>query len=65
MGRILLSIVLGFSACLVSFMAGALVDVPGQNSPQVGIAASLAAFLFLAICQFLVTRRDNRRPAAN
>ena len=65
MGRILLSIVLGLFAPFVAFMAAALVEVPGQNPPQERIAAGLAAFLYLAICQFLVTRRDNRRPAAN
>ena len=63
MVRILLAIVFGLSACLVSFMAGALVEVPGQNSPQERIAAGLAAFLFLAICQFLLARTDGRRPA--
>ena len=63
MGRILLSVVFGVAACLVSFMAGALVEVPGQNSPGERIAAALAAFVFLAICGFLLARRKDGRPA--
>ncbi len=65
MRRVLLLIALGFTACLVAFMAAAVVEVPGQNPPQERIAAGLAAFLYLAVCQFLVTRRHDRRPAAN
>lgn len=65
MGRILLAIVLGLFAPVVAFMAGSAVEIPGQNPPQEMIAASLAAFLYLAICQFLVARRDARRAAAN
>jgi hypothetical protein len=64
-GRILLSIVLGLFAPVVAFMAAAMVEVPGQNPIQERVAASLAAALYLVICQFLVTPRESRKPGAN
>ncbi len=65
MAKISLSIALGLVAPIVVFMAAALVEVPGQNPPQERIAASLAAFLYLAICQFLIARMDDRKHGAN
>ena len=65
MAKISLSIALGLVAPIVVFMAAALVEVPGQNPPQERIAASLAAFLYLAICRFLVARMDDRKHGAN
>jgi hypothetical protein len=64
-GRILLSIVLGLFAPVAAFMVGGLVEVPGQNPPQETIAASLGAFVFLALSQFLTARIDARRPGAS
>jgi len=64
-GRFLLSIVLGLFAPVVAFMAAALVEVPGQNPIQERVAGSLAAALYLAICQFLVTPREKRTLSAN
>ena len=65
MGRILLSIVHGLFAPIVAFMAAAMVEVPGQNPIQERVAGSLAAALYLAICQFLVTPREKRTLSAN
>lgn len=65
MGRILLSIVLGLFAPVVAFMAGSMVEIPGQNPIQERVAGSLAAALYLAICQFLVAPRESRKPGAN
>ena len=65
MGRILLSIVLGLFAPVVAFWAGAMVEVPGQNPIQEPIAASIAAAVYLATCQFLVTPRESRKLGAN
>lgn len=65
MGRILLSIVLGLFATVVAFMAAAMVEVPGQNPIQERVAGSLAVAIYLAICQFLVTPRESRKPGAN
>ncbi len=65
MGRILLSIVLGLFAPVVAFMAAAIVEVPGQNPIQERVAGSLAVAIYLAICQFLVTPRESRKPGAN
>ncbi len=52
----LLALVLGLLAPLVSFIAAALVEIPGQNPPQEVVAACAGAAVFLYICQFLVAR---------
>jgi hypothetical protein len=64
-GRVLLSVVLGLFAPIVAFMGAEAFEVPGQNPIQEKVAGSLAVALYLAICQFLVTPRESRKPGAN
>ena len=65
MGRILLSIVLGLFAPVVAFMAAAMVKVAGQNPIAGTCSRESRSALYLAICQFLVTPRESRKPGAN
>jgi len=64
-GSVLLSIVLGLFAPVVAFMGAEAFEVPGQNPVQERVAGSLAAALYLAICQFSLTPRESRKPGAN
>ena len=61
MGRIVLSIVLGLFAFVVSLMVGELLGVPGQNTIREILGASLAGALYLAVSQFFVAPRGSRR----
>ncbi len=65
MGRFLLALALGLFAPIAAFMVAGLVEVPGQNPPQERIAASLGAFVFLALSQLLTARMGARRPGAS
>jgi hypothetical protein len=54
-----ISVVLGVTACLVFFVAGAVTEVPGENSIREIVASCLVGALYLGFCQFWVAPRDS------
>jgi hypothetical protein len=61
MGRVLLSMALGFFALVVFIGVGELLGVPGQNTIKEILGASLGVTLYLAISQFFVAPRGSSK----
>src|SRR5664279_1952485 len=56
-GMVVVSLFLGFTALLVSFVAASAFETPGTTSFREITAACVAAALYLAFCQFWVALR--------
>src|SRR5690349_9482057 len=59
-GMVVVSLFLGMTAVMVSFVAASAFEVPGRTSNGELIAPCAAAALYLAFCQFWVTPRGSR-----